>query len=67
MNLILALSDGSEVTLPVPAGMSMKDALRAFTHKRAPFNDDWIAVDETHYIRYSAVTDVRAEGNRQSG
>jgi hypothetical protein len=66
MKLILALADGSEVQVAVPAGISAKEALRAFTHKRAPYNDDWIAVDELHYVRYSSVTDVRVEDSRGS-
>ena len=61
MNLILALADGSEVQVPIPAGMSAKDALHAFTHKRAPYNDDWIEIDATHVGRYSAVVDVRVD------
>src|SRR5947208_413600 len=62
MKLILALADGSEVQVSVPAGMSAKDALRAFTHKRAPYNDEWIEVDATHFVRQSFVVDVRIEG-----
>jgi hypothetical protein len=61
MNLILALADGSEVQVAVPMGMSAADALHAFTHRRAPYNDDWIEVDSTQFVRYSAVVDVRVE------
>jgi hypothetical protein len=61
VNLVLALADGSEVQLPVPAGMSAEDVLHAFTRKRAPFNDDWIEIDARHFVRYSTVVDVRVE------
>jgi hypothetical protein len=63
VNLILALADGSEVQVPIPAGLTTADALRAFTHKRAPYNDDWIQIDDRHFVRHSAVVDVRVEGN----
>jgi hypothetical protein len=67
MNLILALADGSEVQVPIPANLTAADALRAFTHKRAPFNDDWIEIDDQHFIRHSAVVDVRVEGKPGRG
>jgi len=67
MNLVLALADGSEVQVPVPTGMSAKDALHAFIRKRAPYNDDWIEVDPTHFVRYSFVVDVRAEEQANRG